>query len=166
MSSHQENRMHCFPINECEAMFPDTIILDTYDAMHALRHIGGLFGKHPEFADDIAQELIERMQDFRHAYNSVSRYVEEIHIGAHAEEEDGDIEPEFAPYIGQLAHEIYRQLRDIRAYYPDGHLAYHFHLPDRPTVMNDVMLTRTRELTYHERLSYADLLRQHSGRWI
>ena len=128
------------------------IILDTAHAMSALRRMAQQNKEYEEFADDIAQEVIEHAQLLPKAEDRLDALIWQIRMGKFNIDLGAsiDIDPSYARAVEQLCETIFDQLYSLKLYLPDGLLPYHLYLPHvkYPQSLNDVLLMRVRELTH------------------
>jgi hypothetical protein len=128
-------------------MAPNTIILDTYSHMSELRALANDYREIPELADDLAQDLIERIQSRKNAVFNVNNLVLDIRMHHFEYMDDEPLDEVFAKPVQQLGMCLIEQLDRIGAYDINGVLHYHLHLPPNSNP-NDIMITQTCAIAY------------------
>jgi hypothetical protein len=110
-------------------------------------------GRPPWFADDLVQDVVERISDTRLIPTALNEMVEEIRTGEFYHYENCVPETYARPVL-ELGIVMHQQLEEIHAYGPDGKLPYRLHLLRDEDKACDVYLRRIepqRRLAYDPR---------------
>ena len=132
---------------------PNSIILDTRTMLHNVRYLAHNVNEIQGriFINDLIEDLVTAISSAPHAEHRLHELATEIESG---EYQYGYtiLNPELAAPLYYLGISMFEQLRHLQLYLPDGSLRYHHYRIEDPT-FNDIVLTRTHELTQYTRPS-------------